>query len=121
LFSFRSIAVFILLASPTLCLAQYQPSFWSIDGSLRYRFEKYDGYNAKNYGDNSPAALGQLEDALLLQRLIFGLSGFAGNCTVLVLHLQDNRAFGWSLRNSKEPEAFRIGDKSDAHFYRMNP
>jgi hypothetical protein len=121
LFNLHTIALFILLASPALCLAQHHPSFWSVDGSLRYRFEKYEGYNAKNYGDNSPAALGQLEDALLLQRLIFGLSGLAGNHIVFALHLQDSRAFGWSLRNSKEPEAFSIGDKSGVHYYRMNP
>ncbi|HPN35555.1 MAG TPA: alginate export family protein [bacterium] len=83
--------------------------------------EKYEGYNARNYGVQGSDALGGLDDAVLLQRLILGLSGHVGHRMMLAVHLQDSRAFGWSLRNSQEPEAFRMGDKSGKNFYIMNP
>ncbi len=34
----------------------------SFDAEIRYRFEAWEGMNAKNYGDDSPTAIGSLHD-----------------------------------------------------------
>ncbi len=117
-FAGMAILLFIFIETG---VAQNIPAAWSVNGSLRYRLEKYSGYNARNYGDAGATALGELYDTMLLQRLIVGVSGAPGKNMLLALHLQDSRAFGWSLRDSKEPQAFRTGDKNGTAFYIMNP
>lgn len=92
----------------------------SLDLSIRYRFELWDGMNAKNFGDNT--SVGNLNDELLLQRFIAGFSHRISDMFSLGLHFQDSRAFGWSLGQAKEPDVFKIkkaGTKEP--FYVMNP
>ena len=43
---------------------------FQIDGNIRYRYEKWNGMNMLNYGDDSPNSLGNLNDNILLQRVI---------------------------------------------------
>lgn len=95
-----------------------QPLNLYVDGSLRYRFEHWNNMNIKNYADDRPTALGKLDDNLLYQRLIIGLTAKHRKLSAS-LHVQDSRAFGWSLRNAKYPKLFQIGDASG--HYTMNP
>lgn len=102
---------------------------WTFDGSLRWRLEQYDGYNAKSYGDDShPAAssgggasttttIGESDDTVLMQRIIAGFTYKPTSDVTLRAHMQDSRAFGWSLRNSQYPNAF-LDSSGD---YVMNP
>ena len=83
----------------------------SFDGNIRYRFEKWHNMNARGYG-NRPA-LGNSDDKILLQRIIAGTTIRAGNRITVSAHLQDSRAFGWSLKNSQEPDAFKIHGESE--------
>lgn len=93
-----------------------------IDGNIRYRFEKWEGMNALNYGDDSPDALGKINDNILLQRIILGLNYKPKENIELDFHLQDSRAFGWSLRNSEVPDAYKIRKKGTSHpYYIVNP
>ena len=95
-----------------------QPLNLSVDGSVRYRFEHWNNMNIKNYADDRPTAFGKLDDNLLYQRLIFGLTATNKKLSAS-FHIQDSRAFGWSLRNAKYPKLFQIGDASG--HYTMNP
>lgn len=91
------------------------------DLSVRYRFELWNGMNAKNYGDDSPEAIGSLNDKILLQRIIPGVTWSGKNITA-GFHIQDSRAFGWSLRNSEYPDLFNIRKTgTESPFYTMNP
>ena len=91
------------------------------DLSVRYRFELWSGMNAKNYGDNSHEAIGNINDKMLLQRITTGITYKNKNLTA-AFHLQDSRAFGWSLRDKKYPDLFKIRKTgTDAPVYTMNP
>lgn len=93
-----------------------------IDGNIRYRFERWEGMNALNYGDDSPDALGKINDNILLQRIILGFNYKPKDNIEVDFYIQDSRAFGWSLRNSEEPDAFKIRKKGTTHpYYIMNP
>ncbi|NMC41130.1 MAG: hypothetical protein GYA43_08160, partial [Bacteroidales bacterium] len=77
--------------------------------------------NAKNYGDDSPDAVGRLNDKILLQRIIPGIIYNNKNLTA-AFHLQDSRAFGWSLRNIMYPDLFKIRKNGTENpYYIMNP
>ncbi len=92
------------------------------DLSMRYRMEAYNGFNAKNYGDNSPKRIGNLNDKLLLQRIIAGFTYEPNSKIQVVTHIQDSRAFGWSLRNSVYPDLFKVKDpNTEKPYYIMNP
>lgn len=92
------------------------------DLTVRYRFELWDGMNAKNYGDNSATAIGKLDDKTLYQRIITGFSYQPVKRLTFALHIQDSRAFGWSLRNSLYPDLFKIHRTGvQSPFYTMNP
>jgi hypothetical protein len=92
------------------------------DLSVRYRFEKWNGMNAKNYGDHSPDAIGKLNDKILYQRIITGVTWKPRPKLVLSAHLQDSRAFGWSLRNSQYPDLFKVHKSgTTGPYYTMNP
>jgi len=92
------------------------------DFSIRERFELWDGMNAKNYGDDSPSALGSLHDKTLYQRVIAGFVLHPATSVDIVAHLQDSRAFGWSLRNDKYPDLFKVKAKNTQQpYYIMNP
>ncbi|MCK7519966.1 MAG: hypothetical protein MZV64_20695 [Ignavibacteriales bacterium] len=90
--------------------------------SVRYRFEAWNGMNARNYGDNSPVAIGKLNDNILYQRIITGFTYNPNAKLTFVFHLQDSRAFGWSLRNNMYPDLFKIrATGTQLPFYTMNP
>ena len=101
---------------------------WTFDGDLRWRLEQYNGYNAKSYGDASNPAkstggadttktIGESDDTVLMQRVIAGFTYKPTSDVTLRAHMQDSRAFGWSLRNSQYPTAFVEGSGE----YVMNP
>lgn len=88
--------------------------------NARERWEFWNGMNAKNYGD--PYGIGSLNDKILFQRIVAGVTYKFGNRTLLAAHIQDSRAFGWSLRNAKYPELFRLKKKNTQEpYYTMNP
>lgn len=89
---------------------------------LRERVELWNGMNALNYGDNRPSANGKLDDHILLQRVILGFKYPIHQRTHLAFHLQDSRAWGWSLRHSIDPSLFKIHPKNSPEpYYLMNP
>jgi len=91
------------------------------DLSVQYRFEAWNGMNAKNYGDDSPDAIGKLNDKILLQRFIPGIT-YSGKKITASFHIQDSRAFGWSLRENKYPDLFKIRKAgTEEPYYIMNP
>lgn len=94
----------------------------SFDFSCRYRFESWNGMNAKNFGDEGQRSIGNLNDNMLLQRIITGFSYRINDNTFLGVHLQDSRTFGWSLSQAKEPELFKIRKAGSTEpYYIMNP
>ena len=111
----------IINLSAQISYAQSQSSFrWSIDGNLRYRFEKWDNMNARYYG--SDPKIGKPDDYILLQRIIIGTTLHLNNHIRISAHLQDARAFGWSLRNNLEPDAFKVhAQNAPEPYYKMNP
>lgn len=111
----------VILLYPNLLEAQApSPVQWSVDGNIRYRFEKWDNRNAKSYG--SFPTIGKSDDKILLQRIIAGTTLQYNQKITLSAHLQDSRAFGWSLRNEKEPDAFKIHPENNTDsYYIMNP
>ncbi len=95
---------------------------FQIDGNIRYRFEKWYGLNALNYGDDSQSGIGKINDNILLQRIILGINYKPKENIEINIHIQDSRAYGWSLRNSEEPDAFKIKKKGSTNpYYIMNP
>lgn len=94
----------------------------SLDLSIRYRFECWDGMNVKNYGNDSPSAIGKLDDKILLQRIIAGFNYNFNDDIKFAFHLYDARAFGWSLNNSISRDFFKIKNpKNPDDYYIMNP
>jgi hypothetical protein len=91
------------------------------DLTVRYRFELWDGFNSKNYGDDGPDAIGKLNDKFLLQRIIPGLIYNKGKISA-AFHMQDSRAFGWSLSEKNYPDLYRSCEPgSETSYYMMNP
>lgn len=94
----------------------------SFDFSIRYRFELLDGMNIKNYGDKGQNAIGNLNDKILLQRVIAGVTYRFTEDINFAFHLYDARAFGWSLRNSINRNYFKsVNPKDSSEYYIMNP
>lgn len=92
------------------------------DLSIRYRFELWNGMNAKNYGDGSEGAIGNLNDKILYQRVITGITYMPLRTLTAALHFQDSRAFGWSIRHNEYPDIFKIRATGTTEpFYIMNP
>lgn len=92
------------------------------DLSVRYRFEAWNGMNARNYGDDSPSAYGSLNDKLLYQRIIPGITVQFSKKVTFAAHLQDSRAFGWSIRQSEYPDLFKVKKSgTTSPYYVMNP
>ena len=113
--------LFILFCNDIL-FAQTDSSKIEFDFSLRERFESWSGMNAANYGDNSPDAIGSLHDNNLFQRVITGITYKPIKSLIFEFHMQDSRAFEWSLRNSSYPDLFKIGKTGTEYpFYIMNP
>jgi len=118
----KAITIIILLIGLLKVNAQSDSSKIKFDLSVRYRFELWNGMNAKNYGDDSPTGVGKLNDKILYQRVITGLTFKPTNKLTIAFHLQDSRAFGWSLRNSLYPDLFKIRKAgTEAPYYTMNP
>lgn len=111
----------VILTGTGVAFSQEQESFHcSFDGSIRYRFEKWNNMNAIGYG-NHPE-IGSPDDNILLQRIIAGTTIRANNHVTFSAHLQDSRAFGWSLANTKEPDAFKHHPENSLDpYYIMNP
>ena len=117
-----AICIIILIIGFTTISGQTENSKVKFDLSVRYRFELWNGMNAKNYGDESPTAIGKLNDKILYQRVITGLTFNPSKKLTIAFHLQDARAFGWSLRNSKYPDLFKIRKAgTQTPYYTMNP
>ncbi len=118
----KAISIIILLLGFTIVNGQSDNYKVKFDLSVRYRFELWNGMNAKNYGDNSPAAIGRLNDKILFQRIITGLTLTPSRKLTVAFHMQDSRAFGWSMRNDLYPDLFRIHKAgSSMPYYTMNP
>jgi len=113
--------VFILaMIANTNLFGQKDSATILFDAGLRERFESWNGMNAKNYGD--PDGVGNLNDYFLLQRVIAGLTYSPNNKITISAHLQDSRAFGWSLRNVKYPDLFKIRESNtETPCYTRNP
>ena len=118
----KIITIIILLLGSGFLNGQNNISKIKFDLSVRYRFELWNGMNAKNYGDNSPGAIGKTDDKILFQRVITGLTFTSSGKLTIAVHLQDSRAFGWSLRNSQYPDLFKIRKAgTQTPYYTMNP
>ena len=116
------IIVIVLEVTAKTAFSQEDSLKIRFDMSLRYRMEAWNGMNAKNYGDDSPGAIGKLDDKILYQRIIAGVTFEPSKKLSLACHIQDSRAFGWSLRNSQYPDLFKVhGNDSVAPNYTMNP
>ena len=111
----RAISIIILLLGFTSVNGQSDNSRVKFDLSGRYRFELWNRMNAKNYGDVSPAGVGKLNDKILYQRVITELTFKPINKITIAFHLQDSRAFGWSLR------AVTVVDKATNRAVRVTP
>ena len=118
----KAIFIIILLLGFATVNGQSDNSKVKFDLSVRYRFELWNGMNAKNYGNDSPTGVGKLNDKIIYQRVIAGLTFKPINKLTMAFHMQDSRAFGWSLRNSLYPDLFRIHKAgTSAPYYTMNP
>ncbi len=114
--------IIVLLAGFIAANGQSDGSKIKFDLSLRYRFELWNGMNAKNFGNDSPTGVGKLNDKILYQRIITGLTFTPSNKLSVAFHMQDSRAFGWSLRNSLYPDLFKIRKAgTQTPYYTMNP
>lgn len=119
---FILIIILIFAGYESIMSQSKKANIFSIDGNIRYRFEKWEGMNALNYGDDSPEALSKINDNILLQRIILGFNYKPTDNIEMDFHLQDARAFGWSLRNSVLPEAYKIKKSGTTNpYYIMNP
>ena len=115
------ILFYVFFICPDFSSAQTSSSLQCFfDGNIRYRFEKWHNMNARGYG--SQLQMGNPNDNILLQRIVAGTTLRINNRIRFSAHLQDSRVFGWSLSNSKEPDAFKIHPKNRLEpFYIMNP
>ncbi len=94
----------ILLCTKGFVSAGEDSARFVADFEMRHRLESWNGMNAVNYGN--PDRMGDLKDLLVLQRVITGFVWYPKENFEVSAHLQDSRAFGWSLQHRKEPEAF---------------
>lgn len=103
-------------------IAGDKPGALFFDFSARYRFESWNGMNARYYGSEPGQSMGSPTDNLLYQRILTGFTWTPSRQVTVGMHLQDSRAFGWTLRNSKYPDLFRIGKSgTEQTGYLMNP
>lgn len=114
--------IYFVFVVSNMSFGQNDFSKVQFDLDIRERFELWNGMNAKNYGDNSSTAVGSLEDKMLLQRIIAGFVLHPTSSIDISAHLQDSRAFGWSLRDTKYPNLFKVKAKNTQEpYYIMNP
>lgn len=115
------VCIFIELVPTILLIAQSSDTFNLVfDGNIRYRYEHWNNMNMKCYG--SEPELGAPNDDILLQRIIAGFTVKLNNQFKISAHIQDSRAFGWSLASKTEPDAFKIHPQNSMEpYYIMNP
>jgi len=119
--NFVLLILLLISCSGSLSAQENSSKIIEFNGSIRERFELWDGMNAKNYGDDSPDAIGSLNDKLLYQRVIAGFVLHPISLVDIAFHLQDSRAFGWSLRDSEYPDLFKVKAKNTKEpYYIMN-
>ena len=112
-------ASFLIIQSTA---AQEINNGFKLDLAVRYRFESWNGMNAKNYGNDGPDAIGKLNDKILLQRIILGTTYTHSKKLSAAFHIQDSRAFGWSLRKDIYPDLYNICQTGSGFpHYTMNP
>jgi len=75
-------------------LAVNNDNSFRFDFSARYRFEAWNGMNARYYGNPETGAIGSPDDKLLYQRFITGFTWMPSKQVTIAAHLQDSRAFG---------------------------
>jgi len=69
-----------------------------------------------------PDAIGNLNDKVLLQRIIIGSTYTHSEKLRIAFHIQDSRAFGWSLQKDKYPDLYKICQTgTESTYYMMNP
>ena len=89
------------------------------DLSIRERYEIWNGYNKKAYGDKSIDAkgvkIGKSNDHIWLQRIILGVHGHSHLCQYSI-HFYDARVWGWSLNQNDF-----IKNKGTSDEYVMDP
>ncbi|MCU0473718.1 MAG: alginate export family protein [Bacteroidales bacterium] len=113
------ILLFSLFSQVLYC--QDEQTGFKFDLSVRYRLELWNGMNAKNYGDDGTEETGSLNDKILMQRIIPGIT-YNNKKLTASFHLQDSRAFGWSLQEKKYPHLFKIRKTgTESPYYTMNP
>ena len=118
---YRSCTLLIMFLSLIQATCGQDNSGFRFDMSVRHRFESWNGMNAKNYGDDGTDAIGSLNDFIILQRVVPGVT-YTGKKISASFHLQDSRAFGWSLQNKHYPDLFKIRKPgTDSPYYKMNP
>ncbi|MGC9151253.1 MAG: alginate export family protein [Microbacter sp.] len=102
--------------------AQKDSTKVKFDLEVRERFESWNGMNAKNYGNSAPGAIGKLDDNMDLQRIVTGVTITPSSNWEMGAHIQDSRAFGWSLRNALYPNLFKVHAPGKLFpSYTMNP
>ena len=118
----KILIILILLASFLKVSAQGDSTKIRFDASVRYRFELWNVMNARNYGNGGNDGIGGLHDKILYQRIIAGLIYKPSTKLTITAHLQDSRAFGWSLRNNEYPDLFKVRKTGTLEpYYTMNP
>lgn len=71
---------------------------WSADAELRLRYEVWDGFNAKQYGD--AVTVGSPNDRFLLSRIRIGTTWKPVTNILVRIAMQDARAPGWNFSDS---------------------
>lgn len=89
----------------------------NFDIDVRQRYESWSNMNIKYYGESSKNQAGSINDDFLLQRVILGFEYKPTDKITISAHIQDARAFEWSLRESQFPDEFKVGDKSKHDLY----
>lgn len=99
-----------------------QENKFNFDFDIRYRYESWNNMNVKYYGESGKNQIGSVNDGFLLQKIITGFNYKPIEKITLSVHLQDSRAYGWSLSDNHFPDAFKITDKNISNsYYIKNP
>ncbi len=118
----RTLTTCLFIMLQLFCIAETDTAKFSFNLSVRQRLEVWNGMNARNYGNEGADAIGNLNDKLLYQRIIAGFTYKPSANLNFTFNMQDSRAFGWSLRNSRYPDLFKIkASGTETPYYKMNP
>ncbi len=111
----------LLLFQSFICYSLDENSKFSFNFEMRHRFESWSGMNSRNYAYEGENAIGSLNDKILFQRIITGVDYRLNEQLLFSFHIQDSRAFGWSLRHSQYPDLFKHSCPETGEYYIMNP